>query len=187
METRIIIKSINVGNDTQHMTSLEIAELTGKQHKDVLKAIRNMEPAWEKITGRNFALCEKYYPMANGVMKKQPYYSLTKTECLYIATKFNDEVRLRGQRQFYLGGVHQVRTGRLERAPTAVALPAQASRWTTSLCCEDGSWRSWHSRQDGFRTVSGNIWRNRTDWRSPPYSQSRSPCSDLRTTVGRRA
>ncbi len=33
----------------QRMTSLEIAELTGKQHKDVLKAIRNMEPAWEFI------------------------------------------------------------------------------------------------------------------------------------------
>ena len=30
-----------------------------------------MEPSWEKFTGRNFALCEKYYPMANGVMKKQ--------------------------------------------------------------------------------------------------------------------
>ena len=36
----------HVGNDNQHMTSLEIAEVTGKQHKDVLKAIRNMEPAW---------------------------------------------------------------------------------------------------------------------------------------------
>ena len=40
----------------QRMTSMEIAELTGKQHKDVLKAIRNMEPAWERIAGRNFAL-----------------------------------------------------------------------------------------------------------------------------------
>ena len=75
------------------MTSLEIAELTGKQHKNVMQAIRNMEPAWEKVTGLNFQLCEKYYPMANGVMKKQPFYSLTKTECLYIATKFNDEAR----------------------------------------------------------------------------------------------
>ena len=33
------------------MTSLEIAELTGKMHKDVMKAIRNMEPAWEKVQG----------------------------------------------------------------------------------------------------------------------------------------
>ena len=75
------------------MTSLEIAELTGKQHKNLMRDIRNMEPAWEKVTGLKFELCEKYYPMANGVMKKQPYYSLTKTECLYIATKFNDEAR----------------------------------------------------------------------------------------------
>lgn len=29
-------------HDSQYMTSLEIAEVTGKLHKDVLKAIRNM-------------------------------------------------------------------------------------------------------------------------------------------------
>ena len=28
-------------------------------------------------------------------MKSIPCYSLTKTECLYIATKFNDEARAR--------------------------------------------------------------------------------------------
>ena len=78
----------------QRMTSLEIAELTGKQHKDVLKAIRNMEPAWEKVQGRKFALLQKPYQLPNGGMKMTPYYSLTKTECLYIATKFNDEARI---------------------------------------------------------------------------------------------
>lgn len=30
------------------MSSLEIAELAGKPHNDVLKAIRAMEPAWKK-------------------------------------------------------------------------------------------------------------------------------------------
>ena len=95
METTIIsIKNTtHVGNDNQHMTSLEIAELTGKQHKDLLKAIRNMEPAWEKVQGRKFALLQKPYQLPNGGMKMTPYYSLTKTECLYIATKFNDEAR----------------------------------------------------------------------------------------------
>jgi len=78
-----------VDNDHQHMTSLEIAELTGKQHKDVLKAIRNMEPAWEEVTGRKFALST--YMDRTG--RTLPCYSLTKTECLYIATKFNDEAR----------------------------------------------------------------------------------------------
>ena len=31
------------------MTSIEIAEVTGKQHKNVMQAIRNMETAWDKV------------------------------------------------------------------------------------------------------------------------------------------
>ncbi len=71
------------------MTSLEIAELTGKQHKNLMRDIRNMEPAWVKIAGLKFELGS--YEDANGQMR--PCYRLTKTECLYIATKFNDEAR----------------------------------------------------------------------------------------------
>ena len=78
------------------MTSLEIAELTGKQHNDVLKAIRKMEPAWTKAQGGKFSLLQKNYNLPNGSTKLTPYYSLTKTECLYIATKFNDEARAKG-------------------------------------------------------------------------------------------
>jgi len=71
------------------MTSLEIAELTGKQHKHVMEAIRRMEPAWVKVNGSNFRLVE--YQDKKGEFR--PCYQLTKTECLYIATKFNDEAR----------------------------------------------------------------------------------------------
>lgn len=71
------------------MTSLEIAELTGKSHNDVLKAIRAMEPAWERITQGKFSLSE--YKDSTG--RTLPCYELTKRECLYIATKFNDEAR----------------------------------------------------------------------------------------------
>ena len=80
-------------NKVQTITSLEIAELTGKQHKDVLKAIRNMEPSWEKVCGRNFALTSRTIVQPNGGTREVPCYQLTKTECLYIATKFNDEAR----------------------------------------------------------------------------------------------
>ena len=52
-------------------------------------SIRNMEPAWEKVNGRNFALVE--YRDKKGELR--PCYRLSKTECLYIATKFNDEAR----------------------------------------------------------------------------------------------
>ena len=79
----------HVGNDNQHMTSLEIDELTGKQHFHVMEAIRKMEPAWMKIAESKFRLGS--YKDANGQLR--PCYQLTKTECLYIATKFNDEAR----------------------------------------------------------------------------------------------
>lgn len=75
----------------QRMTSLEIAEMTGKNHFDLMRAIRKMEDAWEKVNGCNFALVD--YRDAKG--ESRPCYSLTKTECLYIATKFNDEARAR--------------------------------------------------------------------------------------------
>ena len=77
------------------MTSKQIAEVTGKRHCEVLRAIRNMEPAWEKITLRKFAYKLKITEIGNGALRETPYYELTKTECLYIATKFNDEARAR--------------------------------------------------------------------------------------------
>ena len=75
------------------MTSIEIAKLTGKPHNDVLKAIRAMEPAWEKVHEGKFSLKQRTIQTSNGATRQVPYYSLTKTECLYIATKFNDEAR----------------------------------------------------------------------------------------------
>jgi hypothetical protein len=48
-----------------------------------------------KVQGLKFQLLQKTYSLPNGGKKMMPYYSLTKTECLYIATKFNDEARAR--------------------------------------------------------------------------------------------
>ena len=71
------------------MSSLDIAELCGKPHNDILKAIRKMELAWVKINGGKFSLVE--YKDSKGELR--PCYSLSKTETLYIATKFKDEMR----------------------------------------------------------------------------------------------
>ena len=79
--------------DGDRMTSLQIAEITGKPHNDVMKAIRKMEPAWQKVQGGNFSLMQEEVETNNGGHKMRPYYSLNKEECLYIATKFNDEAR----------------------------------------------------------------------------------------------
>ena len=73
----------SINNNGDRMTSIEIAEVTGKQHKNVMQAIRNMEPAWEKVNGLKFQLVE--YRDKKGELR--PCYSLTKTECLYSRSR----------------------------------------------------------------------------------------------------
>ncbi len=89
MSTKIVKKTLQTAD--QRMTSLEIAEVTGKSHAHLLRDIRNMEAAWEKVNGTKFGLVD--YRDAKGELR--PCYALTKTECLYVATKFNDEARAR--------------------------------------------------------------------------------------------
>lgn len=87
-----VVEAITLNDDgLPVMTSLAIAEITGKRHTNVLRAIRNLEPAWERVTAAKFELVE--YVDAKG--EPRPYYVLTEHECLYIATKFNDEARAR--------------------------------------------------------------------------------------------
>ena len=69
------IQTLSVMN-AQSMTSLEIAQVTGKLHKHVMEAIRKMEPAWLKVNGSNFRLVD--YKDSKGELR--PCYSLSKTE-----------------------------------------------------------------------------------------------------------
>ena len=71
------------------MSSLEIAEHTSKNHKELLRSIRQMEKGWSKVTERKFALSE--YKDSTG--RTLPCYNFTKSEFLYIISKFSDEIR----------------------------------------------------------------------------------------------
>ncbi len=57
---------IQTNDNEQRMTSLEIAEVTGKQQKNVMRDIRKMEPAWEKVQGGNFSLLSRIYKLPHG-------------------------------------------------------------------------------------------------------------------------
>lgn len=75
----------------RRITSLEIAQLSGKPHNDLLKSIRRQEVGWNKVTQGNFSLSE--YTDSSG--RKLSMYEFTQAESLYIASKFDDEVRAR--------------------------------------------------------------------------------------------
>lgn len=73
----------------QKITSLELAQLSGKHHYDLLKSIRKQEVSWTKVTQGKFTLSK--YTDSTG--RKLTMYELTKPESLYIASKFDDEIR----------------------------------------------------------------------------------------------
>lgn len=84
------LKKTDGHNSSQRtMTSLVIARITGKQHKNVMRDIRNMEAAWEKVTGLKFELSD--YTDKTG--RKLPCYTLKYDECMYVAAKWEDETR----------------------------------------------------------------------------------------------
>jgi phage regulator Rha-like protein len=58
----------------QRMTSLDIAQVTGKTHAHVLRDIRNMEPAWEKECGAKFGRTSEKIQMPQGGEKKERKY-----------------------------------------------------------------------------------------------------------------
>ena len=94
METNIITID-QMMKDAKHITSLEIASLVGKPHNDVLKAIRKMESAWVQEHQGNFSQMQIQEALPNGGYRMRPCFLLTKTESLFIATKFNDVARAR--------------------------------------------------------------------------------------------
>ena len=73
----------------QTMSSLEIAELTGKQHAHVMRDIRSLLE--QGVAESNFGLGS--YTDANG--QNRPCYNLTKKGCLILASGYDVKLRER--------------------------------------------------------------------------------------------
>lgn len=71
----------------QTMSSLQIAELTGKRHDAILRDIRNLLE--QGVAAHNFV--ETYYTDKSN--RQSPCYQLTKTGCLILASGYNAVLR----------------------------------------------------------------------------------------------
>lgn len=86
--------------EQEKMSSLDVAELVGMRHDNLLRDIRKMQKAWESIAQSS----ENEYELkfeetlinvntSNGSTRTIPVFNLTQTQWLYVATKFNDVAR----------------------------------------------------------------------------------------------
>lgn len=73
------------------MNSLQIAEVTGKRHSDVLRDIRNLVEQLEDDNERNFALVE----YTDGKGERRPMYELSKKGCLCLASGYDANLRMK--------------------------------------------------------------------------------------------
>ena len=74
-------------HETDRMTSLEIAEVTGRRHADVMRDIRNILD--QGVAERNFALGS--YKDKNN--QQRPMYVLTKKGCIILASGYDAVLR----------------------------------------------------------------------------------------------
>ena len=74
-----------VRNQAGLITSIEIAELTGKMHKHVMEAIRKMKPAWESERGTNFRLSQIREKISNNGYNRLPEV-FTKEDVISVYT-----------------------------------------------------------------------------------------------------
>lgn len=84
METNLILSN-------KTMSSLEIAELTGKQHAHVMRDIRNLLE--QGVSESNFGLSSYNQPQPNGGYKKVDCYQLTRKGSLILASGYNALLR----------------------------------------------------------------------------------------------
>lgn len=80
-------------NAKETMSSLQIAELTGKQHSNVMRDIRNILEQLEDRRQFNFELSSRTQPMPNGGSKEISCYILTKKDCLLLASGYDANLR----------------------------------------------------------------------------------------------
>lgn len=85
-----IMKVGDTINAKEVMSSLEIAELTGKRHADVMRDIRNIMEQLDNEAERNFAL-SSYLSEQN---KELPMYILSKKGSLCLASGYDAKLRM---------------------------------------------------------------------------------------------
>ena len=76
-----------VENEHAVTTSLRVAEVFGKQHKDVLRAVKSLDCS-EEFHKRNFALMQKSIKIGNGAERKSPMYYITRDGFMFLVMGF---------------------------------------------------------------------------------------------------
>lgn len=96
------ISILNNKNQEDKISSLELAELCGKKHKNVLADIRRMEPVYLEVFGQELRFQQSFIvnELPNGGSKKLPQYLLTKSQSLFVVSSYSPIIRAKIQKRW---------------------------------------------------------------------------------------
>ncbi len=85
--------NVSLVNGAEVIDSREVAEMIGKNHKDLLRDIRGYVEIMDNFNGRNFAPVDFFIPSSYKDTKGEirPCYLLTKKGCDMVANKLTGE------------------------------------------------------------------------------------------------
>ena len=84
----------------QTMSSVEIANLTGKQHKHVMRDIRELNEGDEKLYLPKIGLKHRISDLGGGRQRKDPYFELTRMQTFDLLTGYSVELRIKVNRRW---------------------------------------------------------------------------------------
>ena len=84
----------------QTMSSFEIAKITGKQHKHVMRDIRDLNIGYENLHLPKIGQMFKITELPNGAKRNDPYFELTKMQTFDLLTGYNTELRIKVNRRW---------------------------------------------------------------------------------------
>lgn len=79
------LELVSIENEVPKTTSLVVAKFFGKQHKNIIRIIDNLDCS-DSFSQLNFELCFKNNDLQNG--KPQPYYEMTKDGLIFLVMGF---------------------------------------------------------------------------------------------------
>lgn len=120
--------SVEIINGNVRTTSLKVAEHFGKQHKNVLRAINNLECS-DDFARRNFEQCSRINELANG--KPEPYYVMSRDGFTFLAMGFTGKEAAQWK-EAYINAFNQMEVELLQKGMTQNGLKSLESPTLTA-------------------------------------------------------
>lgn len=127
---------VQISGDRPVTTSLAVSNNFGKKHKDVLRAIQNLECSKE-FTERNFTLCYKNNELQNG--KPQPFYEITRDGFVFLCMGFTGSAAAQWKEK-YIAAFNALEAEAARRHRTGSKPPTFPPAPIWRACCATPKW-----------------------------------------------